>query len=849
MAENCILDIAHGGTGSDVKCWVDLSTNQFDIAGVKIFVDPCAFQGHSDIVDCGEPTGLRIISCDPQGEDIGPQLRFSGHNTDGDPTAFAFATIAGRKENGTSGDKSGYLQFSTTTDDGHILEAARIDSEQVFGIGTRIPTKGLDNRLWVSRGDIFLDNCEGNRSYKVQITGEGTSGESVYGRMQSVVGLDVPTSSHLFFGNNIKFDQTASDRAGCVLDDSTYGSAAVELRVNTHSTDLNDNLIRFWTGDPAGCPQVRGQFFDGGLIVFGDSVAGVANIPDGPLDGNGTRGNTNLNNPSFYKSRLAGDNIQFGSGNPEGIVNAPIGAIYGNNTPTTAGDTFFVKIDNDYGPTGWRPVSLDAPQDSICLDDTCPVPDTGGTQTKCPVWFDQTNNMLWYWHSKAKQNRAGDTAGAWVSSNVYQVTQQIPLGQALKKRAVAQEFRGWVDKHYINFTPTHILRNLLEKTTGRFDLYLVDLVVCLRVAWNSPTSKDPSKHFYLFDLVSIKRRQGDPIPGATTKQEWPGDRATEDEAAFPSDADADSDNPDGGEVAKKTFTVRGFGHTYHTNLPKELTARSMDLTSLNDPIEWYGTVAADATNNKKFTFTPDTQSDLDGNSTAWTVADSDSGTTPGSYKGYFKYNVDRPKNFLSKNNGYQIVITDYPADPTLVGMRAMISSMDVLNGPSYSINLLRPFYNFDTGAAVKLKKDMKFQITDAQYRRIIARVSTKGNIWPLGPYSNKVTKDIQDYVMTGADATATQENSPGGFGQSGTGGGSTYQVPLDYYMNVASIWDNQNRVTGGGSGTDGADSILGTPLDAMMLSGLWDAVGSPGKISGSVSLTFRLALPENSCSE
>ena len=68
---------------------------------------------------------------------IGGQIMMGGYYTGTTPTAFA--GIAGKKENGTAGSFSGYLQFITSTGGSGNTEKARIDSAGNFGIGTTSP--------------------------------------------------------------------------------------------------------------------------------------------------------------------------------------------------------------------------------------------------------------------------------------------------------------------------------------------------------------------------------------------------------------------------------------------------------------------------------------------------------------------------------------------------------------------------------------------------------------------------------------------------------------------------------------------------------------------------------------
>ena len=97
----------------------------------------------SAVVNSVETAGALVLrSTTAFGADIGPQMRFSGETGSGlaATTPYAFATIAGRKENATANNLAGYLQFSTTQADSSIVERMRITSTGNVGIGTTTPT-------------------------------------------------------------------------------------------------------------------------------------------------------------------------------------------------------------------------------------------------------------------------------------------------------------------------------------------------------------------------------------------------------------------------------------------------------------------------------------------------------------------------------------------------------------------------------------------------------------------------------------------------------------------------------------------------------------------------------------
>lgn len=780
-----VLDVEHGGTGTSYKSFVDTYTNQFEIGGIKIFHESCGFQKESDIVDSGEMAGnVRVITCTPQGADIGPQIRFSGRNTDDDAQAFAFGTIAGRKYNSASGDRSGYLQFATTDINGAISEVARLDHEGTFGVGTTVPIKGEGNRVHASGGDILIDRIGGPRSVKLEI-------HSTIGRLQAVHGYDQQGSAgtgtadgsgaepgdqneHLFLSANVRFAPFNQ----CFVDELTKSTCAVQLK---SFKDLSAE-IRFLIGPVGDCPVVRGVFHETGLDVVGNALATGHIVAGGENNfANGT-GNCDSLNPGV----LGGDNIHFGEGDPEGVVCAPIGALYGREDAGTTSQVVYAKTSDSYGNTGWEPIRL-GQTNSVCVDSGCPDPDD------CQVWHDTVNNMTWQWDANAK----GTGNGAWLSTQVFQAVQPVPLGETAGGGAVAQEFRGRVNKHYVYFTPTHVKKNR-RHSSGKFDIFFDELVATLRVANNDVTdSVNPDaqglyqreKHYYIFDLVTLRKQQGDPRANSATKQEWPGDR----------DADeVPSDN------------IKALGHSFHPDLPSDLVRRA--LPNISGIAIWTGTVDSLEANHKRTHFSPAGIVCYDADN-----AIAGCGVTPVAAN-QWKQNLNRETaSGLPLNDGYVLKFT--------TGANAGDERFILDNG----LDVITTRKTWDNQPQI----GDAFEVYSATYRRVIARVTTRGNVYPHGPYGtptlyldgNTKTRDVQDFVETGSYATTYQSNLPGGINP----GGFTIadqQVDIGYYMPLVTDVD--------------------PGVDAVIIAGLWDSVRTPGKISGAVSLSYRLALPTSS---
>jgi hypothetical protein len=793
--QSVVLPIELGGTGSSTKIFVDILTNQFEIDGYKVFRASTGFQNASDIVDSGELAGnVRLISCDAPAADVGPQLRFSGRFSNVDKSAFAFGTIAGRKENGEEDNKAGYLQFATTTAAGIILEHARIDSEGTFGIGTTIPIKGLGNRLHVSLGDILLDAAEGNRSFKIQI-------DSALGRLQSLVGLDGGISEHLFLSTNVKFlaSTGTTGQQVCELDNpTTIGSAVIELRSDVEQTEGGGGFVRFLTGGPGECPLLRGQFSEAGLDVIGDALVTQNVIAGGAANAVGGIGNCTVDVNGF----VTGDNIKYGSGSPEGRVCGPIGAIYGRSSgdpissdPPDENSTLWLKVFNDGEPTGWLPIPVGTAA-AFCAQSECPPieidSDGNNTIPDCRIWFDTTRKMLFFYDPDVIRDVAMGLRGCWLSAESFQLTMPIT------DRSHTQQFRRSIDKDYEYLTPIHITRQQLN-------MYLVDMTAAIRVARNSSADDYEVNNYYTFDLVTIEKRQGDPSANRATRQEWPGDREA---------------------YENKRDNLRADGHTTYPNLRDELI-RLSSLTPDGPPLDGVGTVTR--VGRTRRLLIDETQ--------LW------DGANGGQWK---ERSNNDTRNGFPENSGFRVTMIT----GALVGQTRTIST-----NTSDTLTLRRPWRK--VGTVTRPQVGDQFEIVDSSHKKIIARISTKGNVFPDGAHVNPdgnrtadppplfpdyqfdendvlltraqvvsagryKSRDVQDFVTSITNGVDANDN--GGFDDL-----NTKHIKLDHYINII--------------GADGAD-----PDDAVVLAGLWDAVRRPGRIAGVIALTYKLALPPTACS-
>ena len=110
----------------------------------------------AQIVGTNSPHGnggnLRVLSNTTQATNVGGSLVLGGYYT-AQTNSIGFVEIAGRKENSTAGNTSGYLAFETRPNAGNMTEHMRITSAGNVGIGTATIESGF--KLHVTGNGFF----------------------------------------------------------------------------------------------------------------------------------------------------------------------------------------------------------------------------------------------------------------------------------------------------------------------------------------------------------------------------------------------------------------------------------------------------------------------------------------------------------------------------------------------------------------------------------------------------------------------------------------------------------------------------------------------------------------------
>jgi len=123
---------------------------------------------------------LSIQATDAFGADLGGGISFGGEYSAGDN--IDWATLWGRKENGTDDNTAGYMQFNTRVNSGNMTERMRIDSSGKVAIGTTTATAtltvegsavGKTDTDTSNSGSVTLDYTA-NQNFVLTMTGNVT---------------------------------------------------------------------------------------------------------------------------------------------------------------------------------------------------------------------------------------------------------------------------------------------------------------------------------------------------------------------------------------------------------------------------------------------------------------------------------------------------------------------------------------------------------------------------------------------------------------------------------------------------------------------------------------------------
>ena len=222
---------------------------------------------------------INVYSTTAQAANIGGKIDLGGLY-DGS-NYLSFASVAGRKENSTSGDWSGYMQFSTRRFGGDFAERMRIDSSGNVGIGVTNPQQLL------ALGNS-TDQVGAGVSGAVSTVYFGTPSNSTGGIKR--IAYDRATGSMNFIGGSVASPSTQMtlDSSGNVgIGTSSPGakldvSGNIRLSAGTPNIEFNNggamiygpagNTLAFATGGGPSAPQEKMRISSDGHVGMGTST-------------------------------------------------------------------------------------------------------------------------------------------------------------------------------------------------------------------------------------------------------------------------------------------------------------------------------------------------------------------------------------------------------------------------------------------------------------------------------------------------------------------------------------------------------------------------------------------------
>ena len=194
--------------------------------------------------------GVLFESSSSLAADTGLPLVFTSHI--GNAANYGVASIAGRKENATSGNGAGYLQFGTGSSGGAIAEKMRITGIGSVGIGTDDPKTLLDisNSSGTGTQMMFHDSSTGYElgdGVRVGYNGSGAqiwNFENTYIRFATtnVERIRIDPDGRFLKGITSGRDNFANNASGAEVDFQIEGTnfPTSSLSLVRNSNDAND---------------------------------------------------------------------------------------------------------------------------------------------------------------------------------------------------------------------------------------------------------------------------------------------------------------------------------------------------------------------------------------------------------------------------------------------------------------------------------------------------------------------------------------------------------------------------------------------------------------------------------
>lgn len=254
--------------------------------------------------------GLFISSTDDATGDFGGQLGFGGSYTGSTQTYWA--GIAGRKENATDADYSGYLQFITRKNGSNAVERMRVSSDGNLGVGTTTP--GLKTHIngitgfpattgTAQTGVLRLQGLSNNAVLDFGVN--GILGAYLQSTNQTALNSNYPLLLNPN-GGNVSIGTTAPATISLLQVQKNIDGATLGSFVNT------DPGVNAKASVSVGStPSIGGTFGSFEYLGAGRTVTGLLGPDRTMLRGNGTGG-------LMLTAENAAGNIAFATGGASG---------------------------------------------------------------------------------------------------------------------------------------------------------------------------------------------------------------------------------------------------------------------------------------------------------------------------------------------------------------------------------------------------------------------------------------------------------------------------------------------------------------------------------------------------